>query len=45
VTTVDTLLESKVTTERVKREPEYTEHQLLEIKEKATKTVKRRRKV
>jgi hypothetical protein len=45
ITTVDTSLEAKFTTKRVKREPEHIEHQLLETKEKAVKSVKRRRKV
>lgn len=45
VTTVDTSLETKVATKRIKREPDGSEHLLLEVKEKKTRTVKRRRKV
>jgi len=45
MTTINTLVETKVTTKRVKREPDDNEHQLLEVEEKKAKTAKRRRKV
>jgi N-glycosylase/DNA lyase len=44
MTTVNTTLDTEITTKRVKRELDDGEHQVLEIKEKKSKITKRRKK-
>lgn len=43
--TMVTEVESKVSTKRVKSEPDDNEHQLLEVKEKKIRMIKRKKKV
>lgn len=44
MTTANTTLDTETTTKRVKRELDDSEHQFLEIEEKKSKIIKRRRK-